>query len=179
MIHVFDFDGVLADACEDAIYRLPVTENEKVFLQQASNIYGFSQDHDPAYTRHIAIQYRLLDLKIDIQPGPYFGLATSINEPFYILTARSAPPAIIRVQDFLKCNELFPQEIFFVGRAGKTAQLKWICEHHDYVTFYDDSINHIKDAESLELANLQTVHVKPEIDHFAVKNLYERLQKDF
>lgn len=176
MIHIYDFDGVLADPTEDAIYRLPVTSEEQSFLDRTSEFYDFRRDHDDAYTRHVAVQYCLADLRLPIEAGPCLASAQVSQDPMFILTARSAPPAVDRVNNFLRQFKLNPQETFFVGRAGKIAQLSYVCQNtSDVVRFYDDSPAHIEAAKALGLSNLESFLVKPFIDFNRVETLYQEI----
>lgn len=182
-VHVFDFDGVLICGRYDAIYRLEEEVGEAELLSWACGHYGLMPDRNLAYNRHRVVQAWMNEQDMSSVTGPLFDKVKEVHEagmPWYILTARSTEDAIVMVGKFLDEHGLNPLETFFVGRAGKTAQLKWLSDFHSDrdIYFYDDSAGHIADAKDLNLSNLHAELIDDGNDRVAGRVLYEQIQLD-
>ena len=181
MIHVFDFDGVLAHPIEDAMFRLESVEGEEQLLDDASKVYGLPCYSDPRYARHAVVQHILAENSIQSEPGPLLELAKQADE-VYVLSARSVRPGVVRAMEFLWKHNLKPIECFFMGRGSKNPNLEFICdETTEQVVFYDDMEHHIVAAQELGLPNLTVRHVnnKSLLDCCEVEKDYKGLQKLF
>jgi hypothetical protein len=79
--------------------------------------------------------------------------------PLFILTARSGWYAVERMRRFLEFHEIYPLEIYNIGRVKKDRQIKLVCDefHNSNVVFVDDSIGHLQDAANRSLKNLELV----------------------
>ncbi|MBC8725010.1 5'-nucleotidase [Paraburkholderia sp. 31.1] len=156
-VYIFDFDGVIASANEDRLYKAPLSDEERAFTAQAAHKLGVRcEGMDPRYQRHLVHQAALWFMDSPIAPGPLLEKAREANceARLFILTARSGWYAVERCRDFLRANLLLPVETFHVGRTGKVAQVELVCNEFDdaKIFFIDDSIAHLK-AVDLALGN--------------------------
>lgn len=155
---LYDFDGVLADGLEDAIYKLPEIDSEKEVLITAAKNFGISTriyEKDIRYLRHLVFQEAAYRAQKPIKPGPLLEQAmekSNDNIPIFIVTARSGPSAIRRMLDFLSSHGLVAQEIFCVGRVSKTSQISYVLKKLAvrHVYFFDDSGRHISNAKNMK-----------------------------
>lgn len=173
---VFDFDGVLAKKDEDLLYKLPVTNGEYKEISRLASAYNILPETyeptDTAYLRALVLQDILEAINEPILAGPLLPLAQQLTEPYFVNTARSNMSLLTRVFKFLNTHNLTPQEVFGVGRASKNPQLQYIAElkkDAPQIIYIDDSLEHIKAADSLNISHLHTVYVdyanyKPEVD---------------
>lgn len=167
---VFDFDGVLSSGLEDQLYRIEEIAGEADRLNEISEILGFSSKlygDDPRYLRHLVFQEAANRIDLEIEAGPFLEKAkqmAELDQPFFVLTARSGVAAVARMMKFLRSHDLFPQEIFCVGRTPKTQQLKYVAGRLSVaaVTFIDDSSRHIQYADLTRSkgARIYTKHVE-------------------
>lgn len=167
---VFDFDGVLSSGLEDQLYRINEINGESNSLPQIAKVLGFSNElysEDRNYLRHLVFQEAANRIDLAIEAGPFLKNAKQMAEmrqPFFVLTARSGIAAVERMMTFLRAHDLFPQEVFCVGRTPKTQQLKYVAGRLSVaaVTFIDDSSRHIQYAELTRSkgADIATKHVE-------------------
>jgi len=148
-VYIFDFDGVIASANEDRLYKAPLSDEERTFTVRAAHQLDIRcEGMEPRYQRHLVHQAALWIMNIPIAPGPLLEKAQEANREakFFILTARSGWYAVERCRDFLRANRLLPVEIFHVGRTGKVAQVELVCDEFDgaKIFFIDDSAAHLK-----------------------------------
>ena len=162
---VLDFDGVLASNREEQVYQADPEPAERLELEKIARTIDIEASlYDTRYLRHMVYQRILHDLGEEIEPGPLLPLAREFSEagiPYYVLTARSSPPAIARVLQFCEQHELRPQELFFVGRVGKGRQLHLIGrgDPERRIIYFEDSRRHVKNSTSLSYDPLTTVYV--------------------
>ncbi|MEM0908989.1 MAG: hypothetical protein AAGJ94_16615 [Pseudomonadota bacterium] len=164
VLHVYDFDGVLADSLDDLIYRLPALEEEEVVLAKLSNALSWDLDGmDQSSQRILLFQAAATILNIPIEPGPLLEhcRASAGMTPWFVLTARTGWHGTGRVRAFLEMHDLQPLEIFSVGRVRKNDQLLHLHEEfpNHRIVYFKDSRRHLSDASSLEIANIEVVPV--------------------
>lgn len=163
-IGVFDFDGVVISRSEEAVYQLPEFEGEREKLELLARKLNFPTfGYGTRYLRHIVFQFALEEVHIPPTPGPFIKMLKrlkSSGRTFFILTARSAPPAIRRAMSFLSEYDILPCEVFFVGRVGKGRQLELLGKELSgkRILYFDDSIRHYSNAERMK-GSIESFHV--------------------
>lgn len=168
---VFDFDGVLSSNSEEQVYQAVPDPEERSGLERLAAEAGIVPElYDTQYLRHMIYQKIMHDIGAEIEPGPLLPLAqelTRMGAPYYILTARSSPPAIARVLSFCESHQLKPQELFFVGRVGKGRQLHLVGrgDAARRIIYFEDSQRHVRNSTSLAYDPLTTVYVVWEDTH--------------
>lgn len=179
-IPIFDFDGVVAHAEEDALYRSAVGQTERAALENAAKKSGLNPDmYDTKYLRHLVFQQIHLCNEWPIREGPLLALAqelTDVKRPFFILTARSSSAAIQRVLNFTNERRLYPQEMFFVGRVAKGRQVRLVRNQvHDNVpiVYFEDSLRHRNNSLRQRVKNVWSVLVRWNfIDTSCIRNRF-------
>ena len=166
MINIFDFDGVLCDPLEDAVFRLPEMDSDKEFNELGREYFRIARlTSNPKRARHLILQEYLYHVGIGCQPGPAYS-KLSRHDPFFVLTARSGPGAVARVSEFFETCGHLPEEMFFVGPCSKNHHIQILCDWFpdQQLTFYDDNQHHIDEAANLTCPNLTSVHVDNNIE---------------
>ena len=164
-IGVFDFDGVVISRSEEIVYQIPPSKSEEKYLTDVARTIGFPfQNFDIRYLRHILFQFALEKNSTPCQAGPMLSVLRSLSEAkaqFFILTARSAMPAIRRALNFLDAENISPAEIFFVGRVGKGQQLKLLDREfpENRLIYFDDSTRHSKNAGRMKSSKIDSFFV--------------------
>lgn len=185
-INVYDFDGVICDATEDCIFRLPETYLDNIFITLGRQRYGITYlSENTKRNRHLILQEVLYEIKLCPTPGPMFEQLMSSTDPFFVLTARSGPGAVARVSQFFETHKKRPEEMFFVGPVSKNHMLIDLCEKfsENTVRFYDDTQYHIEHANELGFDNLEAIWVDNKVDtlmadaEIEYKELVQWLQK--
>jgi hypothetical protein len=162
---VFDFDGVLSSNSEEQVYQAVPEPDERGALERLAAEAGIVPElYDTRYLRHMIYQKIMHDIGAEIEPGPLLPLAQQLTRkgvPYYILTARSSPPAVARVLGFCEAHQLKPQELFFVGRVGKGRQLHLVGrgDSSRRIIYFEDSQRHVRNSTSLAYDPLTTVYV--------------------
>lgn len=172
-IGVFDFDGVVISRSEEIVYQIPPSSEERKYLASVAREINFDfSDFDTRYLRHIIFQFALEINGTACDPGPLIEVLRSLDgrRPYFILTARSAMPAVRRALDFLRAQNLSPTEIFFVGRVGKGQQLKLLDGEFPTrrLVYFDDSPRHSKNAGRMKSGKIDSFFVEwpeREINH--------------
>lgn len=160
-LFVFDFDGVLIHQIEDIIARRPEREWEREMLEQLARQYNIHAElFETPYLRHLVYQ-----AAIDTPSAPHCVLdfvKELTDDPYMILTARSGRHAIRRLFDFIEHHDLHPQEIFCVGRAPKTTQLKFLLDRlpDHTVCYFEDSKKHVDAAMTIDSDRLMITHIE-------------------
>lgn len=171
MINIYDFDGVLADPIEDCVFRIPTNHMDSKFIELGRDRYGITKlSSSIQRNRHLILQEVLYERRIPCKAGPTLPHLIH-GDPFFVLTARSGPGAVARVSEYLESVKLRPEEMFFVGPVSKTHLLIDLCEKFKdhQLKFWDDSYNHIDDAEALGFPNLETEWVDNKVDQLTIK----------
>jgi len=165
-IGVFDFDGVVISKSEELVYQLPEYPGERKKLKEICREINYpSVEYNTKYLRHIVFQYGLERLHIPCEKGPLtplLKLLKRIDRPFYIITARSAAPAVRRALAYLQDEKIEPTEIFFVGRVGKGRQINLIKSDFgsDKILYFDDSRRHFVNAGRMKEKEISSYHVE-------------------
>jgi hypothetical protein len=147
---LFDFDGVLSSKSEDWIYKLPEKPGEADELSRLAAVWGMNlAGYDTLYQRHLLYQAAAATLKLPIEEGPACAVAqreSQAGAKTYVLTARSGPHAIARMQAFLEQKRLEPVEVYHVGRVRKDRQIALLLDTFtDHrILFFEDSEEHVK-----------------------------------
>jgi hypothetical protein len=158
-IFVFDFDGVLICQKEEKLYRLAEIPFERDRLEQLAIECGLDAKlYDTAYLRHLIFQERYGELP---DRNVITDFAHDLDDPYFIMTARSGLAAIERMIEYVRFEGLGPQEVFCVGRGSKGDLLaKLLDQWPGYtIVFFDDTFKHIEDACRLNHDRLRVVHV--------------------
>lgn len=154
-IYIFDFDGVVINDLEDAIYHLRVANIENEIFENIRNSERVHVIEYPnKYLRHLIYQEVALHANTRMEPGPAFGVAkwASDNAAFYVLTARSSWAAIERLRHFMEEHDCLPIEMFCVGRTSKEPQLRLLLDEAGdrNVHYIEDSVRHIEIALQID-----------------------------
>lgn len=158
----FDFDGVIASQVEEKVFRLAVLDGEREALEKVARYYGIEPDLYPntQYLRHLVFQGARGGHRIEPHKE-LLEFAQWIDDPFFIVTARSGLYAVNRMMEFLAEHQLEPQEVFCLGRASKghlLAELRRDWPGRPFV-FFDDTRKNIDAALALNDPDLTTVEV--------------------
>lgn len=158
----FDFDGVLASQVEEKVFRLDEIDGEREALESTALYYGIEPSLYPntRYLRHLVFQGARGGHQIEPHKE-MLDFAQWIDDPFFIITARSGLYAVNRMMEFLTEHELEPQEVFCLGRASKghlLAELRSDWPGRPFV-FFDDSKSNIDSAMALNDPLLTVVEV--------------------
>lgn len=162
-LDIFDFDGVLAEPFEEALFTMPETEHDDTFVKEVSGWAFIDLDlslESKLSQRYICIQAVLRHiLRVDVEPGPMFKKA-GMN-PFHIMTARCDRFAVPRVHDFVAKHGLNPIKVMHTDHLPKGIMLQTILDRHPDVriNFYDDTQRHIDSALSLNNPRLNVFKV--------------------
>lgn len=181
-VYAFDFDGVITSSAEDAIYRLPETEEEVPLLGRAADAFGIRCERmERRYQRHLLYQAAAWKLRLPIEPGPGLAFAQRAAEHngVAVLTARSGWYAVERVRGFLQANQLLPVDMFHVGRASKMLQVQLLTTEfaHARVVYVEDSVAHLESAAALGLPNLQPVLCPHQVDRHSPEERRAHLEE--
>ena len=119
--------------------------------------------YDTLYQRHLLYQAAAATLKLRIEEGPACAVAqyeSQAGSKLYVLTARSGPYAIARMEAFREQEES-DRRRHHVGRVGKDRQIALLLD-----TFPDHQILFFEDSE--EHVNLVTEALR---DHGGIRRL--------
>ena len=148
-IFFFDFDGVLAEQCEEKVYRLDELPMERRKLEEQAELVGIDSGlyPDTKYLRHLVYQA----LAYGTTPEPHMEAQRfacnlgNAGDPYFIVTARSGLWAVERMLNFVGLWCLNPQEVFCLGRSSKAdllAKLRTDWPDRPFV-FFEDTQKHI------------------------------------
>jgi hypothetical protein len=167
-VYVFDFDGVLSSGIEDAVYRLPIENSDEALVQQvAKKLNVKCAGMETRYQRHLVYQGALSLLDMPIAPGPALNgarVASRTATPVFIISARSGWFAVERMRKFLVAYDVFPLEIFNVGRVTKEKQVQLLANEFPSrtIVFVEDSITHLERIARVGLTNVNLMLITPE-----------------
>lgn len=172
---IFDFDGVVIDGFEEAIFQLDEEEGERENLAQIARHLGIKCDQmDVRYQRHLLYQAAAQKIGLGMSEGPAFELFAQASEkrPCFLLSARSGWFAVERARAFMAETGNIPVETFFVGRVSKTLQIETVmAEHHGNIIFFDDRLEHIEKVNR-EIDN--TIKNRLDLCHIKKTSRYTR-----
>ncbi len=165
-VFFFDFDGVLAAQDEEKLFRLPVVTGERNELEALAGLHGFDPALYPSteYLRHIIYQAQVFDLPVEphTEAVDFARNLAAQGRPHFIITARSSRYAVERMLRFCDKWELYPTEVFCLGRSSKAdllAKLRLDWPERPFV-FFEDSEHHIQAAKALGDPNLEVVQIE-------------------
>lgn len=166
-LNIFDFDGVLGDPIEEALFTMPEHEADEAFMRKMSVRHNLDLRFESQKSaRYICIQAALQDLGIGIKPGPKIN-HIPMSDPYHILTARCDRFAVQRMHEFLEFNVgNLPLRTFHVGSTRKAHVLEMMLNLNSEVSyvFWDDNINHIHYANALDNPRIITKYVDNNMD---------------
>lgn len=165
-VNIYDFDGVLAEPLEEALFTMPSTPVDSEFVTKVCDNMGLDLScESPLSQRYICIQAVLEYINWPINPGPLFD---RIEGPFHVMTARCDRFAVARVHQFLEEHALQPIKVMHMDHLAKGKLLDVILERHPENTysFYDDNLKHIESAMKLQNERLSVFHVDNNMQPF-------------
>lgn len=179
---IFDFDGVLADPVEEALFQLELTNDSFKLIKRMSLRHKLDLSQESHKSAHyICMQAALWDMCHPIKPGPMLGKACS-SPRYHILTARSDRFAVMRMQEFIEDNMdegQAPLKIMHVDHLPKGQMLKMLLDRHPNTrySFYDDRQKHIDSARELKDSRLDVFHVDNDMEsaYQEASTLYESI----
>jgi hypothetical protein len=164
-IFFFDFDGVLAEQCEEKVYRLAEVPMERRKLEEQADFAGIDSGlyPDTKYLRHLvyqALAYGTVP-KGHAAALQFLEALERNGDPYFIVTARSGLWAVERMIEFCRHEFLNPQEVFCLGRSSKAdllAKLRTDWPDRPFV-FIDDTQKHIDACVALADPLLEIVRI--------------------
>lgn len=167
-LNIYDFDGVIAEPFEEALFNMPITEHDESFIKEVSGWSFVDMDlslESFVSKRYICIQAVLYQLRTPILQGPLF---YKLEGPYHIMTARSDRFAVRRVHEFIYSNGLTPIKVMHTDHLPKGEMLKTILERHPdiQINFYDDTQRHIDSALALNNSRLSVFKVDNNVEPF-------------
>jgi len=167
IVDVFDFDGVVAEPLEEALFTMPATIHDPEFIRVMCDWLGIDlRSESAASARYICLQGALKLMEFQINPGPLFW-KVGVN-PFHIMTARCDRFAVARVHQFIGEKGLKPIKIMHTDHLPKGQMLKVMLERHPdtHFNFYDDNPRHIESAKILNNPRLSVFKVDNDMEPF-------------
>jgi hypothetical protein len=159
-VDIFDFDGVLAEPLEEALFTMEDTIHDKEFIKVMSELQRLDLSvESKSSQRYICIQAALLRMGVGINTGPAFEYAGRL--PFHVLSARCDRFAVTRMHQFLVRHDLRPIKTMHTDHLAKGEMLKVLLERHPDVTYnyFEDSPRHIESAMGIKSERLNVWRV--------------------
>lgn len=184
MIRLFDFDGVLGSAFEEALFTMPVDPSwDGYFMQKASRKFKLhALEESVESRRYMLLQRAMWERKDGIRPGPLLDEASTGE--FMILTARSDLYAIKRMHDFLDFHGLKPTRVFTLGSTPKELVVKMLLEEfpREDFTFWDDNPKHVAGVIALNNPRVTAIKVDNNMKELygkVIQYYQKQIMKDF
>lgn len=166
-VDIFDFDGVLANPFEEALFSMDATIHDKKLIAAMEKLNDIDLSSEtPTSARYIAIQAALLHMDTPIQPGIAFHHAG--RTPFHILTARCDRFAVTRMHIFLMEQELKPIRTMHTGEVDKGKIIETLLDRNPKVTYnyFEDNERHIASAMKLDSPRLNVWRVDNHMESY-------------
>ena len=160
IMNLYDFDGVLADPLEEALFQMPTTEHDAEFIRVVSRDLNLDLSQESLTSqRYICIQAIMWAHEMPILPGK---VVPQDEHPFYILTARSDIYAVRRMHEFI--TESYwkePIKTQHLDHLPKGIAIELLLQRHPdtHFRFFDDNPRHIQSAQLLRSDRLEIFHV--------------------
>ena len=160
IMNLYDFDGVLADSLEEALFQMPATKHDSEFIETVSSDFDLDLSQESITSqRYICIQATLWSCGYPVRAGK---IAPDPEHPFYILTARSDIYATRRMHEFIDAH-LWPEpvKVMNLDHLPKGIAIELLLQRHPdtHFRFYDDNPRHIQSAQLLRSDRLEIFHV--------------------
>lgn len=160
IMNLYDFDGVLADPLEEALFQMPTTEHDAEFIRAVSDQFNLDLSQESLTSqRYICIQATLWADNILVKKGE---VSPQDGYPYYILTARSDIYATRRMHEFIDAF-LWPEpvKVMNLDHLPKGVAIELLLQRHPdtHFRFFDDNPRHIQSAQLLRSDRLEIFHV--------------------
>lgn len=168
-VNLYDFDGVIVNAFEEALFNLPETEHDFQFIRRVSHRFDLDLSQESRKSaRYICMQAIMDRNNIRMEPGLMFD---HISKPFHIITARCDRFAVKRMHKFLMERGLEPIKIMQMDHLAKGLMIESLLERHQETrfTFWDDNLRHVTSARLLRHPRLEVFHVDNNLKDFYTK----------
>lgn len=173
-INLFDFDGVVGSAFEEALFTMPQHPDDARFIRGASAQYQFKAPGESRQSlRYMLLQRAMWDFGHNIRTGPLFDKIAS-SEPCMIITARCDLYAVKRMMKFIQFHNLKPTRVFHVGSCEKLITVDMLTQALPDSTFkfYDDNQKHVDGVISLREKRVEAFKVDNDME-----DMYEKAIK--
>lgn len=151
-MRIFDFDGVIGSAFEEALFTMPETPTDAIFMNAAQKRFRLKIEGESRLSsRYMLIQRAMWDMNHGIEEGPRYHDAVN-GQPLIVLTARSDLYAVKRMHQFLDYHGIRPSRTFHVGSVPKhhTVTMMMKAMPETQFTFYDDNQSHVDGVNNLK-----------------------------